>query len=116
MVDEIPILALAATQADGRTIISGAKELRFKESDRLHGIASQLRRMGASIEEKPDGLEIKGPTPLSGAEVESFGDHRLAMALAVAGLSANGETMIRNADCASVSFPEFFEILDSLSK
>ncbi len=116
MVDEIPILALAATQADGKTVISGARELRFKESDRLHGIASQLKCMGASIEEKPDGLEIEGPTPLTGAEVESFGDHRLAMTLAVAGMLANGETLIRNADCASVSFPEFFEMLDSLRK
>ncbi|UCD16195.1 MAG: 3-phosphoshikimate 1-carboxyvinyltransferase [Candidatus Zixiibacteriota bacterium] len=111
LVDEIPILALVATQAEGTTVISGAGELRFKESDRLAGIASQLRLMGASIRESPDGLEIDGKFPLSGAAVESFADHRLAMTLSIAGLIADGETVVRNAESVTISFPEFYDML-----
>lgn len=111
LIDEIPILALAATQAQGKTVISGAEELRVKESDRLHGVASQLNKMGADITEVPDGLHINGNTSLKGATVESFGDHRLEMTMAIAGLTASGETTIRNANAAKVSFPEFYEIL-----
>ena len=115
MVDEIPLLALAATQAEGTTIISGAQELRFKESDRLAGIGSQLKRLGANITEKPDGLIIEGPTALNGAAVDSFGDHRLAMTLTIAGLIAKGESCIHNAESVSISFPEFFDKLMQLN-
>ena len=111
LIDEIPILALAATQAQGKTVISGAEELRVKESDRLHGVASQLNKMGADITEVPDGLQINGNTALSGATVETFGDHRLEMTMAIAGLIARGETTIKDANAAKVSFPEFYEIL-----
>ncbi|MCP4706423.1 MAG: 3-phosphoshikimate 1-carboxyvinyltransferase [candidate division Zixibacteria bacterium] len=116
MIDEIPILALAATQAKGKTIISGAEELRFKESDRLKAITDDLKRLGASIVEKPDGLEIDGPTQLVGTEVESFGDHRLAMTMAIAGLIANGETKIYNFESVNISFPEFIKNLNLLIK
>jgi 3-phosphoshikimate 1-carboxyvinyltransferase len=114
LIDEIPILALAATQAQGRTVISGAEELRVKESDRLHGVASQLNKMGADITEVPDGLLISGGTALREATVESFGDHRLEMTMAIAGLVARGSTTIRNATAAKVSFPEFYEILKQI--
>ncbi len=114
LIDEIPILALAATQAEGITQISDAGELRVKESDRLKTIASELNKMGANIEEKKDGLIINGKTKLRGAEVESFGDHRIAMMLAIAGLVAEGETLIKNVECVDTSFPGFFELLQSL--
>ncbi len=114
MIDEIPILALAATQAKGKTIILGAEELRFKESDRLKAITDGLKRLGASIIEKSDGLEIDGPTPLIGAETESYGDHRLAMTMAVAGLIAKGETKINNFEAVNISFPEFMNNLQML--
>jgi len=111
LIDEIPVLALAATQAEGKTVISGAEELRVKESDRLHGVASQLNKMGADVTEVPDGLHINGNTALTGATVETFGDHRLEMTMAIAGLIARGETTIKDANAAKVSFPEFYEIL-----
>ncbi|MCX5781350.1 MAG: 3-phosphoshikimate 1-carboxyvinyltransferase, partial [Elusimicrobia bacterium] len=114
LIDEIPILALAATQAEGITQISDAGELRVKESDRLKTISSELNKMGANIEEKKDGLIIHGKTKLRGAEVESFGDHRIAMTLAIAGLVAEGETLIKNVECVDTSFPGFFELLQSL--
>ncbi len=114
MVDEIPILALVATQAEGKTIISGAEELRLKESDRLKAVTDGLRRLGASIIEKPDGLEIDGPTPLTGAEVESFGDHRLAMTMTIAGLIAEGQTTILDFEAVNISFPQFFDKLNRL--
>lgn len=114
LVDEVPILAVAATQAQGQTTITQAGELRFKESDRLHALATGLTRMGAQLQELPDGLVIVGPTPLHGAVVDSHGDHRLAMALAVAGLVAQGQTLIRNAACISDSFPSFPDTLNCL--
>jgi 3-phosphoshikimate 1-carboxyvinyltransferase len=112
LVDEVPILALAATQAQGVTEIRGAAELRVKESDRLAHIARGLSKMGARIDELPDGLRIEGPTPLRGARLDSAGDHRLAMAFAVAGLIAEGETEIADADCVEISFPTFWEDLE----
>jgi 3-phosphoshikimate 1-carboxyvinyltransferase len=111
LVDEVPILAVAATQAQGVTEIRGAEELRVKESDRL---ASELAKMGAQVEELPDGLRINGPTPLKGAALDSAGDHRLAMAFAVAGLIAQGETTILNADCVDISFPTYWEEFEKL--
>ena len=111
LVDEVPILAVVATQAKGTTRIRGAEELRVKESDRLAGIAASLRRMGAAIDETTDGLSIHGATPLSGAAVDADSDHRLAMSLAVAGRIAAGETTIDGAEWADVSFPGFYERL-----
>ncbi len=115
LIDEIPALALIATQADGSSIISGAEELRVKESDRIKTIVSELGKMGANIEEKKDGLIIHGKAALKGANVESHGDHRIAMMLAVAGLIAGGETKIANVECVETSFPGFYELLESIT-
>jgi 3-phosphoshikimate 1-carboxyvinyltransferase len=105
--DELPVLAVVATQAQGETILRDAAELRVKETDRIAAIVEGLRAMGARIEPQPDGFIVEGPTPLRGALVDSHGDHRLAMALAVAGLVAAGETLVQNADCIADSFPGF---------
>jgi 3-phosphoshikimate 1-carboxyvinyltransferase len=113
-IDEIPILAVLATQAAGQTVISDAQELRVKESDRLQTVREELTKMGAKIEEKSDGLVINGPTPLHGAVVQSHGDHRLAMALAIAALVAEGQTVIENVECVATSFPNFWTLLDSI--
>lgn len=115
IIDEIPILAVFATQLEHGLEIRDASELRVKESDRIAATIENLRRMGATVDEFPDGMKIY-PAALKGATVESFGDHRIAMAFAVAGLLAEtGETTIDGADCAAVSFPEFFETLASVS-
>lgn len=111
LIDEIPIIAVAATQAEGITKITGAKELRVKETDRLKAVSSELRKMGADIQELEDGLIIKGPTKLKGAKVNSYKDHRIAMSLAVASLVAEGNTGISDKECVNISFPEFFEVL-----
>lgn len=111
LIDEVPALAVAAALAEGTTRISGASELRVKESDRIAALAEGLLRMGASVEERPDGLVIEGGRPLHGAEVRSHGDHRIAMALAVAALAARGETRLEEAACAAVSFPAFYDEL-----
>ena len=116
LVDEVPLLAVVATQAEGRTEIRGAGELRVKESDRLARIAAGLGAMGAFVEELPDGLVIHGPTPLAGAALDAAGDHRIAMAFAVAGLAAAGETTVDGAEWADVSWPGFFALLDRLSR
>ncbi len=113
-IDELPILAVAATQAVGETRIKNAAELRLKEVDRIALLAQELRTLGAEVEEFPDGLAIYGPTPLSGASVSSHGDHRLGMALAVAGLVADGETLICDAACIADSYPGFAETLARL--
>lgn len=114
LIDEIPILAVLATQLDGRLTIREAGELRVKESDRIRAIVDNLRRMGVTIEEFPDGFELKGPQPLTGAVIDSCGDHRIAMSFTVAGLIATGETTIRGAEAASVSLPEFYSLLGSM--
>jgi 3-phosphoshikimate 1-carboxyvinyltransferase len=111
LVDEIPILAVAALFAQGTTIIKDATELRVKESDRLAVMAAQLGKMGAIITELPDGLEIAGGQNLTGAELDSFTDHRIAMSLAIAALTATGSSHIQRADAAAVSYPSFFESL-----
>jgi 3-phosphoshikimate 1-carboxyvinyltransferase len=111
LIDEIPILAVAATKLRGTLTIREAHELRVKESDRIRAIVENLRRTGVEVEEFEDGLRLTGPQSLRGAQVESFGDHRIAMSFAVAGLVAEGETEIFGADAASVSLPEFFQIL-----
>ena len=114
MIDELPVLAVAATQAAGRTVVRDAQELRVKETDRIATTVSELKKMGAQIQETPDGFIVDGPTPLNGATVDSHGDHRLAMALAVAGLIADGETTIYNAHVTADSFPGFESTLRAL--
>lgn len=115
LIDEIPVLAVAAAFAEGRTTIRDAAELRVKETDRLAATAAFLRAMGAGVEEHEDGLTIEGGRPLHGATIESHGDHRIAMAAAVAALGASGETTIRDAECVAVSFPGFWDELDALA-
>jgi len=114
LIDEIPILAVAACMAEGVTEISDAAELRVKETDRLKAISSELSGMGARIREKKDGLVIEGNARLKGATVNSFKDHRMAMALVVAGLLAEGETVIRDTDCMDTSFPGFEKVMDRI--
>jgi 3-phosphoshikimate 1-carboxyvinyltransferase len=114
MIDEIPVFAVAATQAQGETRILGAAELRLKESDRLAGMTIELRKMGARIEEQSDGLTIEGPTPLAGSRVSSHGDHRVAMALSIAGLLASGETVISDSEAIQESYPGFTAALRSI--
>jgi 3-phosphoshikimate 1-carboxyvinyltransferase len=111
LIDEVPILAILGTQLDGGIEIRNASELRVKESDRIAAVSKNLRRMGAGVEEFDDGLRV-GKSRLKGAIVDSFGDHRIAMAFAIAGLLAEGETEIVGAECAAVSFPDFFDVLE----
>jgi 3-phosphoshikimate 1-carboxyvinyltransferase len=111
LIDEIPVLAVAGCVAKGKTVIRDAGELRVKESDRIATVASELSRLGAKIEPLPDGMVIYGGSPLSGTEVDSHFDHRLAMSLAVAGLIAKGETTIKHAQVAQVSYPAFWQTL-----
>ncbi len=111
LIDEIPILAVAAVFASGTTIITGAEELRVKESDRITVMANQLNKMGAKIAELTDGMEITGGTPLTGTEVESHGDHRITMSLAIAALNAQGKTTIHGAEAAAISYPTFVATL-----
>ena len=114
MIDEFPLLAMAATQANGETLVRDAAELRVKETDRIATVVEELRALGARIETRPDGFAVEGPTVLHGGLVDSHGDHRLAMALAVAGLIAQGEVVIKNTDCISDSFPGFAEAMQKI--
>ena len=116
LIDEIPVLAVAGCIAQGRTVIRNAGELRVKESDRIATVASELSRLGASIEPLPDGMVIHGGRLLSGAEVDSHLDHRLAMTLAMAGLIAKGETTIKRARAAQVSYPAFWQTLQQIAE
>ncbi len=116
IIDEIPILAVAATQANGVTTIKDARELRVKESDRLAALAENLNKMGAKVREKDDGLVITGPTKLKGATLDSYGDHRIAMAFSIAALIADGETTIENAECVDISFPSFYDTLEAIRR
>jgi len=111
LIDEIPVLAVAGCVARGKTVIRDAGELRVKESDRIATVASELSRLGAKIEPLPDGMVIYGGRPLLGTEVDSHFDHRLAMSLAIAGLVAKGETTIKHAQVAQVSYPAFWQTL-----
>lgn len=116
LIDELPILAVLGTRVEGGLRIRDARELRVKESDRIRAVVDNLRAMGAEVEEYDDGLSVFGPVRLRGARVRSHGDHRIAMAFAVAALAAVGDTEIEGADCVSVSFPDFFPLLESLIK
>ena len=111
LIDEIPILAVAAAFAEGKTVIKDAEELRVKESDRLAVMATELGKMGANITELADGLEIVGGSQLKGTEVDSFTDHRIAMSLAIAAINAVGKTTIHRAEAASISYPNFIDTL-----
>lgn len=111
LIDEIPVLAVAAAYAEGQTIIKDAGELKVKETDRINSMVSQMAKLGVDIEPREDGMIINGGRPLKGAIVNSFHDHRIAMALAVAGISAAGETTIQNAESVRISFPDFFKLL-----
>jgi 3-phosphoshikimate 1-carboxyvinyltransferase len=115
LIDEIPVLAAVAPYSEGGFEVRDAKELRVKESDRISAVAVNLRKMGAEVEERPDGLRIPGGQHLHGAELDSFGDHRIAMAFAVAALRAEGETTILGAEAAGVSYPAFFDALRSVT-
>ncbi len=116
LIDEIPLLAVLATYADGTTAIRGAQELRVKESDRIETVAENLRAMGACVETLPDGFVIEGPQRLHGARIDPHGDHRIAMAFAVGALGARGVTSIDGAECAAVSYPRFYETLTALTR
>jgi len=116
LIDEVPALAVAATHASGRTSFSGAAELRLKESDRISALAEGLGQMGAAVQERPDGLIIDGGCPLKGAKLNAHDDHRIAMALSVAALRADGDTYIDGAECASISFPQFYDYLRSATR
>jgi 3-phosphoshikimate 1-carboxyvinyltransferase len=111
LIDEIPVLAALATQAEGTTEIRGARELRVKESDRIAALATGLSTLGATVEERPDGLSLEGPVAISGGEVESHGDHRIAMSFAVVGLVAEANVKVRGWSCVDTSFPEFLDLL-----
>ena len=114
MIDELLVLAVAATQLQGESRIAGAAELHVKESDRIAAMAEGLQAMGADITALDDGWTIRGPRLLVGARVRSHGDHRVAMALAVAGLLADGTTEIEGAECVEISYPGFFDQVEAL--
>lgn len=116
VIDELPILAVAGALAQGVTVIGDASELRVKETDRLAAVATNLRAMGVQVSESPDGLEIYGGTGLKGARLASYGDHRIAMAFAIAGMFAEGETIIEDVECVATSYPGFYETLQHLTK
>ncbi len=116
IIDEFPVLCVLATQAEGITEIRGAEELRVKESDRIKAMASELKKLGVELEEYPDGIAIQGRTEPKGCDVESYGDHRIAMSMAIAALVAGGKTTIHNASCVDISFPGFFETLRALHR
>lgn len=115
LIDEIPVLAAIAPYSENGIEVRDGQELRVKESDRIAACATNLRKMGGEVEERPDGLRIPGGQKLSGAELDSFGDHRIAMAFAVAALRAEGETTILGADAAGVSYPSFFDDLQTVA-
>ena len=115
LIDELPLLAVVGSQISGGIRIQDAGELRHKESDRLAATALNLRAMGAEVEEFEDGLRVLGPAKLRGARIDSHGDHRIAMAFSIAALIADGETEIDGSECVAISFPEFFELLQSVA-
>ena len=114
LIDELPMIGVLAAFADGETVVTDAHDLRRKESDRIVAIADNLEAMGAEVDELDDGFIVNGTGHLNGAEIDSYKDHRIAMAFAIAGLAAHGTTTIQNAEWAQISFPEFFEILERL--
>jgi 3-phosphoshikimate 1-carboxyvinyltransferase len=116
MVDEIPLLALVATQADGETTITGASELRVKESDRIKAVVENLKRLGIEVEELQDGMVIKGKQKVRGGEIDSYKDHRIAMGFSILALISEEGITIKDADCVFISYPEFYEHLEKVSE
>lgn len=114
LIDEIPILALLATQANGKTIIKDAEELKVKETDRITAVVDELKKLGANIEATEDGMIIEGPTPLRGASLKTYGDHRIGMMGAVAALITDGAVTLDDAECIAVSYPSFFEHIEEV--
>ena len=114
LIDEIPVLAVAAAFAEGTTVIKDAAELRVKETDRIKAIATELKKIGVPVQELPDGMIIEGGHSLRGAKVKTYGDHRMAMALQVAGLLTEEEIVLDNKECVDISFPGFFELLEKV--
>ena len=114
MIDEFPIICVAASLAEGKTRIKGASELRFKESDRIKTMSKELRKLGGNVQEFDDGVEIVGVEKFKGGTCNSHGDHRVAMSLLVAGLNAKEETIVEDTDCINTSFPGFMDVLNSL--
>ncbi len=114
LIDEIPIIALLATQANGRTVIKNAEELKVKETNRIDAVVNELQKLGAHIVPTEDGMIIEGPTPLTGAALQTYGDHRIGMMAAIASLITSGPITIDDAACIAVSYPNFFEHLNSL--
>ncbi|MGL5346449.1 MAG: 3-phosphoshikimate 1-carboxyvinyltransferase [Peptostreptococcaceae bacterium] len=115
LIDEIPVIAVLATQAEGTTIIKDAKELKVKESNRIKAMVDNLKQMGADIEELEDGMIIKGKTPLKGANIQTFKDHRIAMSFTVADLISEGSVKLDDENCINISFPGYMNLLKSLS-
>ncbi|MCD6309397.1 MAG: 3-phosphoshikimate 1-carboxyvinyltransferase, partial [Candidatus Eremiobacteraeota bacterium] len=111
LIDEIPLLAVVATQAEGITRITAAEELRYKETDRLMAIENCMAELGVPINMLEDGFEIEGPVKIKGGRVKSYGDHRIAMSMAIAGLISSEGVMIENAECVDISFPGFWDVL-----
>jgi 3-phosphoshikimate 1-carboxyvinyltransferase len=116
LIDEIPIIAVVASQATGKTVIKGANELRVKESDRIKTTVKELKRLGANIEELADGMVIYGPSKLRGAVCQSYNDHRIAMISAIAGMAAIGRTTVEKVECVETSFPSFIDVMNKLSE
>ncbi|MDE6830516.1 MAG: 3-phosphoshikimate 1-carboxyvinyltransferase, partial [Lachnospiraceae bacterium] len=114
LIDEIPVIAVMAACAQGTTIIRDASELKVKETDRIATVTENLRAMGADVTPTEDGMIIEGGAPLKGAHINSYLDHRIAMAFSIAGLTAAGETVIENSQCVDISYPDFFQTLDCL--
>lgn len=116
LIDEIPVIAILATQANGTTVIKDAKELKVKESNRIKVVVDNLKNMGAEIEELEDGMVIKGRTKLKGANIKTFNDHRIAMAFSVASLISEGKLNLDNTACIDISFPGYFDLINNLLK
>ena len=116
LIDEIPIIAIMATQAEGQTIIKDAKELKVKESNRIKAMVDNLKKMGSDIEELDDGMIIKGKNKLNGAYINTFNDHRIAMAFSIASLISNGKVKLDNKSCIDISFPGYLNLLNTLLK
>jgi len=116
MIDEIPVLAVAASVAEGETVVRDAAELKVKESNRISAIVEELKKFGVEIDELPDGFIVRPGNKLKGAEVDTRMDHRIAMAMTVAGMVSAGETVINDAQCVNISFPGFYDVLKILGK
>ena len=114
LIDEIPVIAVTLALSGAGLTVQGATDLRAKESDRIRSIVENLRRLGGDVEEYPDGFAFQGKKSLFPAQCDSFGDHRIAMAFGIAGLALEAGTIVENADCVEISFPDFWSLLDSI--